>query len=145
MTYLIRRRALFCIGRKFAGIFIPAPLFIRGILQLRRFVCLFTILRKHTRNGVLCSLCGVSLFDSDVGTNKAVCSLISHRLFYLSFLGVLFAVLPECRSCPGISPQRFVPFGTLVFTQSWRYFAEEHIPFGRSFNFQRTGVFTDIF
>ena len=47
----------------------------------------------------------------------------------------LSAVFPECRSCPGISPQRFVLFGTLM---SWRHFAGEHIPFGRSCTFQAT-------
>ena len=59
------------------------------------------------------------------------------RWFHMDWFlpAFLSAVFPECRSCPGISPQRFVLFGTLM---SWRYFAGEHIPFGRSCTFQAT-------
>lgn len=54
-----------------------------------------------------------------------------------SELRFLDAVLPECRSCPGISPQRIASLGALL---SWRHFAGKHIPFGRSCNFQGSVV-----
>ena len=76
-------------------------------------------------------LYGATLFGVGDNTKIAVCSLISHGLIFACVF--LSAVFPECRSCLGISPQRFVLFGTLM---SWRYFAGEHIPFGRSCTFQ---------
>ena len=48
----------------------------------------------------------------------------------------------ECRSArmsflPGDLPGVFSPLVRSCFSQSWRYFAGGHIPFGRSFSFQR--------
>ena len=58
---------------------------------------------------MLCSLPGASLIDMANGTKTAGSSLFSHGLK----IAVNFCRFFRTRSCPGISPRRFVPIGTL--------------------------------
>ncbi|MDY3881016.1 MAG: hypothetical protein SOZ39_07770, partial [Desulfovibrio piger] len=82
----------------------------------------------------LCSLSGASLIDMDSGTKTVGSSLFSHGLKIV----VVF-----CR----FSRMSFLPGGSLPtfpspLVRQMRHFAGGHIPFGRSFDFQGSGVVT---
>ena len=82
---------------------------------------------------MLCSMSGASQFDMDSGTKTAGSSLFSHGLK----ITVVFAAFPNVVPARRITPGVPVPVGARM-----RHFAGGHIPFGRSFDFQGSGVAT---
>ena len=81
-----------------------------------RLMCLCVKRRNIMLNDKRRSLLNSALFRAYNRTERKTISLFSLALIFTFD----FAALSERRSCPGLSPQRFVPVGTLTLSRSWR-------------------------
>ena len=105
----IRHRALIFDARLFAGNIADDTLVTGSTFRFCRLTCLFVKRRNIILNGKCRSLSDSSLFHADNHTEQKT---ISPFLLALIFI-FDFAALSERRSCPGLSPQRFVLLGAL--------------------------------
>ena len=112
----VRHRALVFDTRLFAGNAADDTLVTGGTFRFCRLMCLCVKWRNINLNGKHRSLSDSALFRAD---NRTEQKTISPFLLAL-ILTFNFAALSERRSCPGRSPRRFVPVGTLALSRSWR-------------------------
>lgn len=105
----IRHRALIFDVRLFAGNAADDALVTGGTFLFCRLVCLFVKRRNIILNGKRRSLLNSSLFRADNRTEQKTISPFSLALIFTFD----FAALSERRSCPGLSPRRFVLLGAL--------------------------------
>ena len=127
----IRHRALVFNTRLFAGTAADDALVTGSTLSFCRLMCLCVKRRNIMLNDKRRSLLNSALFRADYRTEQKTISPFSLALI----LTFDFAALSERRSCPRIAP------GVSFSLVRWmRHFAREHIPFGRSCNFQGSGA-----
>ncbi len=112
----VRHRALIFDVRLFAGNAADDTLVTGSTFRFCRLVCLFVKRRNIILNSKCRSLLNSSLFRADNRTEQKTISPFSLALIFTFD----FAALSERRSCPGLSPRRFVPVGTLTLSRSWR-------------------------
>ena len=112
----IRHRALVFDARLFVGNAADNALVTGGTFRFCRLVCLCVKQRNVILNGKRRSLSDSALFHADNHIKQKKFSLFSLVLIFIFD----FAALSERRSCPGFSPRRFVPVGTLTLSRSWR-------------------------
>ena len=112
----VRHRALIFDVRLFAGNTVDDALVTGGTFRFCRLMCLCVKRRNIMLNDKRRSLLNSALFRADNRTEQKTISPFSLALI----LTFDFAALSERRSCPGLSPQRFVPVGTLTLSRSWR-------------------------
>lgn len=112
----VRHMALFFDTRLFAGNAANDTLVADSTFRFFRLVCLFVKRRNIILINKRRSLLDSALFRADNRTGQKTISPFSLALI----LTFDFAALSERRSCPGLSPQRFVPVGTLTLSRSWR-------------------------
>ena len=112
----IRHRALIFDVRLFAGNAADDALVTGGTFHFCRLMCLRVKRRNIMLNDKRHSLLNSALFRADNRTEQETVLPFSLALIFTFD----FAALSERRSCPGLSPQRFVPVGTLTLSRSWR-------------------------
>ena len=105
----IRHRALIFDARLFAGNAADDTLVTGSALRFCRLVCLCVKRRNINLNGKRRSLLNSTLFRADNRTEQKTISSFSLALIFTFD----FAALSEYRSCPGLSPRRFVLLGAL--------------------------------
>ena len=112
----VRHRALIFDARLFSGNAADDTLVTGSTLSFCRLVCLCVKRRNAKLNRKTRSLFDSTLLHADNRTEQKTISPFSLALI----LTFDFAALSERRSCPGFSPRRFVPVGTLTLSRSWR-------------------------
>ena len=112
----VRHRALVFDARLFAGNTADDALVTGNASRFCHLVCLCMKRRNVKPDSKHRSLPDSTLFRADNRTGQKTFSPFSLDLI----LTFDFAALSERRSCPGLSPQRFVPVGTLTLLRSWR-------------------------
>ncbi len=105
----VRRRALVFDARLFAGNAADDALVAGSTSRFCRLMCLCVKRRNVILNGKRGSLFDSSLFRADNRTGQKTISPFSLALIFTFD----FAALSERRSCPGLSPRRFVLLGAL--------------------------------
>jgi len=105
----VRRRALVFDARLFVGNAADDALVTGGTFRFCRLMCLCVKRRNIILNGKCRSLFDSALFRADNRTGQKTISPFSLALFFTFD----FAALSERRSCPGLSPRRFVLLGAL--------------------------------
>jgi len=127
----VRHSALFFDARLFAGNAADDALVAGSTSRFCRLMCLCVKRRNVILNGKRRSLFDSSLFRADNRTGQKTISPFSLALILHSILPLFPNVVPARDSHPGV-------LSSLV---RWmRHFAGEHIPFGRSCNFQGSGA-----
>ena len=127
----IRHRALIFDVRLLAGNTVDDALVTGGTFRFCRLMCLCVKRRNIMLNDKRHSLLNSALFRADNRTERKTISLFSLTLIFTFD----FAALSERRSCPEDRSRRF-----FSLVRWMRHFAREHIPFGRSCNFQGSGA-----
>ena len=112
----VRHRALIFDTRLFTGNTADDVLVTGSTFRFCRLVCLCVKRRNIILNSKRRSLLNSTLFRADNRTEQKTILPFSLALIF----PFDFAALSERRSCPGLSPQRFVPVGTLTLSRSWR-------------------------
>ena len=112
----VRHRALFFDVRLFTGNAADDTLVTGNTFRFCRLMCLCVKRRNIISDGKHRSLSDSALFHADSRTGQKTISPFSLALIFTFD----FAALSERRSCPGLSPRRFVPVGTLTLSRSWR-------------------------
>ena len=127
----VRHRALVFDARLSAGNTANDTLVTGGTFRFCRLMCLCVKRRNIMLNDKRRSLLNSALFRADNRTGQKTFSPFSLDLIFTFD----FAALSERRSCPEDRSRRF-----FSLVRWMRHFAREHIPFGRSCNFQGSGA-----
>jgi hypothetical protein len=127
----VRHRALIFDARLFAGNAADDTLVTGGPFRFCRLMCLCVKRRNIMLNDKRRSLLNSALFRADNRTGQKTFSPFSLALILHSILPLFPNVVPARRIAPGVS---------FSLVRWMRHFAREHIPFGRSCNFQGSGA-----
>ena len=112
----VRYRALIFDTRLFAGNAADDVRVTGSTFRFCRLMCLCVKRQNVKPDSKRRSLPDSALFHADNRTEQKTISLFSLALIFTFD----FAALSERRSCPEDRSRRFVPFGTLALSRSWR-------------------------
>jgi len=127
----IRHRALIFDARLFAGNTVDDALVTGSPFRFCRLVCLCVKRRNIKPDSKRRSLPDSALFHADNRTEQKTILPFSLALILRLILPLFPNVVPAQRIAPGVS---------FSLVRWMRHFAREHIPFGRSCNFQGSGA-----